>query len=93
MRLHLRPAARSVTAATLPFLLIASLSAPLAGCGQKGPLVLPDTDSSDVVIRDAAGQEAVQAPPPERRRSRVPAVPAPTQAPSETAPRSTTPPR
>jgi predicted small lipoprotein YifL len=71
-------------------LLAACLTLPVAGCGQKGPLVLPDTDASGVVIRGADGEPAVSAQP-ERRERRGPAVPAPTQAPSETAPRSTTP--
>lgn len=82
-----RPAPRALAAAAI---LAAPLSLPLAGCGQKGPLVLPDTDTSGVVIRDAGGEQAVVTQP-ERRERRGPAVPAPTQAPSETAPRSTTP--
>ena len=82
-----RPASRALAPAAV---LAASLSLPLVGCGQKGPLVLPDTDASGVVIRDADG-EPVVVEQPERRERRGPAVPAPTQAPSETAPRSTTP--
>jgi predicted small lipoprotein YifL len=61
-------------------------------CGQKGPLVQPDVDASDVVIREAGGVQ--QSPSPAAKPepgSRAPRVPAPTQAPSETAPRSTTP--
>jgi predicted small lipoprotein YifL len=71
-------------------LLATCLALPLTGCGQKGPLVLPDTDASGVVIRGADGEPAAVTQP-ERRERRGPAVPAPTQAPSETAPRSTTP--
>jgi predicted small lipoprotein YifL len=88
MRRLPRLAPRAVAPAAL---LVASLSLPVAGCGQKGPLVLPDTDASGVVIRDAGGVEAAPVAQPERRERRSPAVPAPTQAPSETAPRSTTP--
>lgn len=82
-----RPAPRVLAAAAI---VAASLSLPVAGCGQKGPLVLPDTDASGVVIRGPDGEPAV-VEQPERRERRGPAVPAPTQAPSETAPRSTTP--
>ncbi len=82
-----RPAPRAVATAAL---LAVFLSLPLAGCGQKGPLVLPDTDASGVVVRGPDG-EPVVVEQPERRERRGPAVPAPTQAPSETAPRSTTP--
>jgi predicted small lipoprotein YifL len=80
---------RSVRRALPPAALLAFA---LSACGQKGPLVQPDTDTSDVVIREAGGARtsAPSALKPERG-SRAPRVPAPTQAPSETAPRSTTP--
>jgi predicted small lipoprotein YifL len=77
-----------------PLAAFAALAAlALSGCGQKGPLVLPDTDTSDVVIREAGGaREATPAPAPKPEPgTRAPRVPAPTQVPSETAPRSTTP--
>ncbi len=63
----------------------------LAGCGQKGPLTMPDTDTSDVVIREAGGAAAAKTPERREPGRKAPSVPAPTQTPSETAPRSSTP--
>jgi predicted small lipoprotein YifL len=70
-----------------------ALAVGLAGCGQKGPLVLPDSDASAVVIRGPDGAPVQTVSQPERREpaKRAPTVPAPTQSPPETAPRSTTP--
>lgn len=71
----------------------ATLALGLTACGQKGALVLPDSDSSSVVIRGPDGAPATTVSQPERREpaKRAPTVPAPTQSPPETAPRSTTP--
>jgi predicted small lipoprotein YifL len=74
-----------------PFLLAVLAAVPVAGCGQKGALVLPDRDTSDVVIRPAAGSATAATPERREPSAHAPAVPAPAQAPSETAPRSTTP--
>jgi predicted small lipoprotein YifL len=70
-----------------------ALAVGLAGCGQKGPLVLPDSDASAVVIRGPDGAPVQSVSQPERREpaKRAPTVPAPTQSPPETAPRSSTP--
>lgn len=80
-------------AALAPVAWTIALATGLAACGQKGPLVLPDSDTSGVVIRgpDGAPQTAVSQPERREPAKRAPAVPAPTQSPSETAPRSTTP--
>jgi predicted small lipoprotein YifL len=71
----------------------AALVISLAACGQKGSLVLPDSDTSGVVIRGPDGAPATTVSQPERREpaKRAPTVPAPTQSPPETAPRSSTP--
>lgn len=84
-----RPTRRAPTLALAPV----ALALGLAGCGQKGPLVLPDSDASAVVIRGPDGAPVQTVSQPERREpaKRAPTVPAPTQSPPETAPRSTTP--
>ncbi len=84
-----RPTRRALTLA----LAAVTLAVGLAGCGQKGPLVLPDSDASGVVIRGPDGAPAQTVSQPERREpaKRAPTVPAPTQSPPETAPRSSTP--
>ena len=70
-----------------------AIASSLAACGQKGALMLPDSDTSGVVIRGPDGAPQTTVSQPERREpaKRAPTVPAPTQAPPETAPRSTTP--
>lgn len=61
----------------LPTLTVLAL---LAGCGQKGPLVLPDTHTaSPVVIRGPAAQPPARpgdaAPPPAKPRADDPDAP------------------
>jgi predicted small lipoprotein YifL len=74
--------ARSRTVA-LGGALAVALAATLAGCGQKGPLVLPDTDTTGVVIRPS--------PTPAATSPAAPAAPAssadaPATTPSAAAP-------
>ena len=43
-------------------LLVAALCVAIAGCGQTGPLYLPD-ERGEVIIREAAPQQAPQTTP------------------------------
>jgi predicted small lipoprotein YifL len=44
-------------------LVLALLTGPLAGCGLKGPLTLPERGGGEVVIRDPAKPPAQTTPP------------------------------
>lgn len=69
-----------------------ALASTLAGCGQKGPLVMPDTDTSSVVIRPSA-TPAPPGTPAGNTSAPSPAPAAPTsppaRAPASSAPTST----
>lgn len=41
-----------------------ALALALAGCGQKGPLYLPDTKAGEIVTRPAQTPSAESTPPP-----------------------------
>lgn len=69
-----------------------ALASTLAGCGQKGPLVMPDTDTSGVVIRPSAtpappGTPAGNTSAPATTAPAVPTAPTTPAAPA--APTST----
>jgi len=45
-------------------LALVALTLTLAGCGQKGPLYLPDTKAGEIVTRPAPAQSTEATPPP-----------------------------
>lgn len=91
------------SSALAPFVAALSLglTSALVGCGQKGPLVMPDTDTSNVVIRPSAtpappgtpegngspGAPAGGASPPSTPAGNAPSTPPATDDDRTTTPR------
>ena len=70
------------------WILIVCASVPLAGCGMKGPLYLPDKNAS-VVTRPGSGNTTTTTPPAQTTpgSTTAPAAPAPGDAAPSTPPK------
>jgi predicted small lipoprotein YifL len=71
------------------WILIVCASVPLAGCGMKGPLYLPDKNAS-VVTRPGSGTTTTTTPPAQTApgSATAPTAPAPGEAVPSTPPKS-----